>query len=90
MCRAVILLVRPIGCCRALRIGADPAPLLFAGMNLPLEVSMLTGFMEDLPLALIEAARVDGASLWQEFTRVLLPLLVPGLAATALLALIFT
>ncbi len=51
---------------------------------------MLTGFMEDLPLALIEAARVDGASLWQEFTRVLLPLLVPGLAATALLALIFT
>lgn len=64
--------------------------LLFAGMNLPLVVWMVTGFMEDVPFALIEAARLDGASLWQEFTRVLLPLLVPGLAATALLALIFT
>ena len=64
--------------------------LLFAGMNLPLVVWMVTGFMEDVPLALIEAARLDGANLWQEFTRVLLPLLVPGLAATALLALIFT
>lgn len=64
--------------------------LLFAGMNLPLVVWMITGFMEDVPFALIEAARLDGASLWQEFTRVLLPLLVPGLAATALLALIFT
>jgi len=64
--------------------------LLFAGMNLPLVVWMLTGFMEDVPFALIEAARLDGATLWQEFTRVLLPLLVPGLAATALLALIFT
>ena len=64
--------------------------LLFAGMNLPLVVWMLTGFMEDVPFALIEAARLDGATLWQEFTRVLLPLLIPGLAATALLALIFT
>ncbi len=64
--------------------------LLFAGMNLPLVVWMLTGFMEDVPFALIEAARLDGATLWQEFTRVLLPLLLPGLAATALLALIFT
>jgi len=36
------------------------------------------------------AVRLDGASLWQEFTRVLLPLLLPGLAATSLLALIFT
>jgi sorbitol/mannitol transport system permease protein len=64
--------------------------LVFTGMNLPLVVWMVTGFMEDLPVALLEAARLDGASLWQEFTRVLLPLLVPGLAATALLALIFT
>jgi sorbitol/mannitol transport system permease protein len=64
--------------------------LLFAGMNLPLVVWMLTGFMEDVPFALIEAARLDGATLYQEFTRVLLPLLLPGLAATSLLALIFT
>ena len=64
--------------------------IIFAGMNLPLVVWMVTGFMEDLPFALIEAARLDGANLWQEFTSVLLPLLGPGLAATSLLALIFT
>jgi sorbitol/mannitol transport system permease protein len=64
--------------------------LLFAGMNLPLVVWMITGFMEDVPFALIEAARLDGANLVQEFTKVLLPLLIPGLAATALLTLIFT
>jgi sorbitol/mannitol transport system permease protein len=64
--------------------------LLFAGMNLPLVVWMITGFMEDVPFALIEAARLDGANLVQEFTSVLLPLLIPGLAATALLTLIFT
>lgn len=64
--------------------------IVFAGMNLPLVVWMVTGFMEDLPFALVEAARLDGANLWQEFTSVLLPLLGPGLAATSLLALIFT
>ena len=64
--------------------------IIFAGMNLPLVVWMVTGFMEDLPFALIEAARLDGANLWQEFRSVLLPLLGPGLAATSLLALIFT
>jgi sorbitol/mannitol transport system permease protein len=64
--------------------------LLFGGMNLPLVVWMVTGFMEDLPIALLEAARLDGATLAQEFRHVLLPMLVPGLAATALLALIFT
>ncbi len=64
--------------------------IVFAGMNLPLVVWMVTGFMEDLPFALIEAARLDGANLWQEFSAVLLPLLGPGLAATSLLALIFT
>lgn len=64
--------------------------LLYGGMNLPLVVWMVVGFMEDLPFTIIEAARLDGASLWQEFRHVLLPLLLPGLAATSLLALIFT
>lgn len=64
--------------------------LLYGGMNLPLVVWMVVGFMEDLPFTIIEAARLDGASLWQEFRYVLLPLLLPGLAATSLLALIFT
>lgn len=64
--------------------------LLYAGMNFPLVVWMMRSFMLELPYEVIEAARLDGASLLQEFRYVILPLLVPGLAATALLALIFT
>ncbi len=64
--------------------------LLFGAVNLPLVIWMVVGFMEDIPIALMEAARLDGAGLWQEFRSVLLPLLGPGLAATALLSFIFT
>lgn len=64
--------------------------ILYGGMNLPLVIWMVVGFMEDLPFTILEAARLDGANLWQEFRYVLLPLLMPGLAATSLLALIFT
>ncbi|ADI15991.1 carbohydrate ABC transporter permease [Truepera radiovictrix] len=64
--------------------------ILYAGMNFPLVVWMLRSFMLEVPYEVIEAARLDGANLWQEFGRVILPLLIPGLAATALLAMIFT
>ena len=64
--------------------------IVYTGMNLPLVVWMVRSFMLELPFAIVEAARLDGASLLQEFTRVLLPLLIPGLAATALLCVIFT
>lgn len=64
--------------------------IVFGGMNFPLVVWMLRSFMLEIPFDVIEAARIDGASLWQELTRVIMPLLYPGLAATSLLALIFT
>lgn len=64
--------------------------ILYAGMNFPLIVWMMRSFMQELPYDIIEAARLDGANLWQEFSKVIFPLLVPGLAATSLLALIFT
>ena len=64
--------------------------LLYAGMNFPLIVWMMRSFMLELPYDIIEAARLDGANLWQEFSKVIFPLLIPGLAATSLLALIFT
>jgi sorbitol/mannitol transport system permease protein len=64
--------------------------ILYAAMNFPLVVWMLRSFMLELPYEIIEAARLDGASLWQELQRVIIPLLVPGIAATSLLALIFT
>ncbi len=64
--------------------------ILYAGMNFPLVVWMLRSFMLEVPYEIIEAARLDGANLWQEFSNVIMPLLIPGLAATALLCMIFT
>ena len=64
--------------------------ILYAGMNFPLVVWMMRSFMLEVPYEVVEAARLDGANLWQEFMRVIMPLLIPGLAATALLAMIFT
>jgi sorbitol/mannitol transport system permease protein len=64
--------------------------LLYAATNLPLVIWMMNSFLADLPYEIIEAARMDGVTLWQEFRRVILPLSLPGLVATMLLCLIFT
>jgi sorbitol/mannitol transport system permease protein len=64
--------------------------ILYAAASFPLVVWMLRSFMLEVPYEVIEAARLDGANLWQEFSRVIMPLLIPGLAATCLLAIIFT
>jgi sorbitol/mannitol transport system permease protein len=64
--------------------------LLYTTMNLPLVIWMMRSFMADLPYEVIEAARIDGATLLQEFTRVILPLAMPGMVATLLLCFIFT
>src|SRR5262245_43672789 len=64
--------------------------LLYAAMNLPLVIWMMHSFLADLPYEILEAARMDGVTLWQEFQRVILPLSLPGLVATILLCLIFT
>lgn len=49
--------------------------------GLPLAVFLLHNFMKDIPPALVEAARVDGAGHVKIFFRVLLPLLVPAIAS---------
>ncbi|MGH7719232.1 MAG: carbohydrate ABC transporter permease [Gemmatimonadaceae bacterium] len=56
---------------------------------MPLAVWLLVGFFRQLPADLEEAALVDGASRWQSFTKVILPLSVPGLATTAILTFIY-
>ncbi len=56
--------------------------------TLPFTVWVLTNFFKALPRDLEEAAYVDGATTWQTFYRVLLPLSMPGLATTGLLAFI--
>jgi sorbitol/mannitol transport system permease protein len=63
--------------------------LLYASMNLPLAVWMLRSFLLEVPAELLEAARLDGAGLRQEITVVMLPIVAPGVAATALICVIF-
>ena len=62
--------------------------IIFTLSNLPIMVWMLYSHFKDIPHEILEAARMDGASLWQEFRRVLLPLVLGGLASTGLLCLV--
>jgi ABC-type glycerol-3-phosphate transport system permease component len=57
---------------------------------MPLTVWLLVGYFRQLPPDLEEAALVDGASRWQSFVRVRLPLSVPGLATTAIVTFIYS
>ncbi|MGH2819561.1 MAG: carbohydrate ABC transporter permease, partial [Actinomycetota bacterium] len=59
--------------------------VLFA---LPLTIYLLVAYFRELPADLEEAAKVDGASTWQTFWKVTLPLSVPGIVTTGLLAFI--
>jgi len=63
--------------------------ILYTGMNLPLAVWMLWSFFREIPRELVEAAEIDGAGLRGQLTSVILPIALPGLAATALLCVIF-
>lgn len=62
--------------------------IIFTMMNLPIMVWMLYTYFKDIPHEILEAARMDGASVWQEFRHVLLPLGIGGLASTGLLCLV--
>jgi multiple sugar transport system permease protein len=59
-------------------------------INLPLVVLILRGFFEDIPIEIEQSARVDGARGPWIFFRIILPLVRPGLVATAFLCTIFS
>jgi sorbitol/mannitol transport system permease protein len=63
--------------------------LLYAAMNLPIAVWMLRSFMLEVPHEVLEASRIDGAGLGKQITRVIGPIISPGIAATALICVIF-
>lgn len=63
--------------------------LIYTAMNLPIAIWMLRSFFLEIPPEVREAALVDGANLWQELRHVQLPIMLPGIAATALLSVIF-
>ena len=63
--------------------------IVYTSMNLPLAVWMLRSFFADVPKELLEAAEIDGASFFQRVKSILLPIVMPGVSATALLCFIF-
>lgn len=63
--------------------------ILYTAMNLPIAVWMLRSFFEEIPRDILDAARVDGAGLFREMTQIVLPMVLPGLAATIFLSIIF-
>jgi sorbitol/mannitol transport system permease protein len=64
--------------------------IIYTTINLPLGVWLLRSFLLEIPNDLFEAARVDGAGLYDELVKIILPVVMPGLAATALICLIFS
>jgi multiple sugar transport system permease protein len=64
--------------------------IIYLTFNLSLVVWLMRSFFDATPRSLEEAAWIDGASLWQGFTRIILPLSGPGLAATAILCFLYS
>ena len=58
--------------------------LFYTALNLPFAIWLLIGFLRQVPTEIEEAAIVDGCSQWQVFTRIIFPLMRPGLAVAAI------
>jgi multiple sugar transport system permease protein len=63
--------------------------LPYLSFTLPLSIWVLTAHFRQLPWELEEAARMDGATRWQAFRKVMVPLAAPGVATAAILAFLF-
>lgn len=64
--------------------------IIFALSNLPIMVWMLYAYLKEIPREILEAARMDGATVFDEFRHVVIPLALGGIASTALLCLVLS
>lgn len=64
--------------------------LLYTSMNLPIAVWMMQSFLAEVPKEMLEAAEVDGAGLLRTLWYIVRPVTMPGIAATALICVIFS
>ena len=64
--------------------------MIYALMNLPIAVLLMKSFFDDVPKDVDEAAMIDGATRWQTFAKIVLPLVRGGIAAAAVLCFIFS
>ncbi|CAN5656102.1 carbohydrate ABC transporter permease [soil metagenome] len=58
--------------------------ITYLTFGLPLSIWLLKGFYDNIPIELEHAARIDGASRFQAFLRIIMPLSAPGIIATAI------
>jgi sorbitol/mannitol transport system permease protein len=63
--------------------------IIYALMNLPIAIWMAYTYFCEIPAAILEAGRIDGATVWQELWHLLRPMSLPGLSSTALILIIF-
>lgn len=62
--------------------------ICYTTFNIPFTIWMMRGFIEELPAELEEAAFVDGCTRLQTIRRIVLPLVLPGMTATAIFCII--
>lgn len=56
--------------------------LPYVALQLPVSIILQSGYYKDVPLALEEAAKLDGCNTFQLFGKIFLPLVTPGIVAT--------
>jgi sorbitol/mannitol transport system permease protein len=64
--------------------------IFYTSMNLPIAVWMMRSFLAEVPVEMLEAASMDGAGLTRTLRAVVAPVVMPGIAATALICFIFS
>ena len=64
--------------------------VFYTSMNLPIAVWMMRSFLSEVPVEMLEAAQMDGANLTKTLRSVIAPVVMPGIAATALICFIFS
>jgi multiple sugar transport system permease protein len=64
--------------------------LVYTIMNLPIVIWIMRDQFDSIPVELEQAALVDGASIWQAFLRIVVPIAAPGFVAAFILSLVFS
>jgi sorbitol/mannitol transport system permease protein len=64
--------------------------VLYTSMNLPIAVWMMRSFLAEVPGEVLEAAAMDGCSLPRTLRTIVMPMVLPGIAATSLICFIFS
>lgn len=62
--------------------------IVYLSFSIPYSTWMLTGYFSSIPYSIEEAALIDGATKWQTFSKIAIPLTMPGIVATAIFAFI--